>query len=123
MMRTLEKFELEFWNGFSISILIDAGFVLELNNGLITGIERNNNGDKNERKCKILLVNSYDKELKIKTLAEAKKYFKVPDELLDDKGCEFNKELESCKNLFDVCDLLNEFSDVLGNGSRYSVVE
>ena len=37
-MRTLEKCELEFWNGTSISILIDAGFILELNNGLITGI-------------------------------------------------------------------------------------
>lgn len=37
-MRKLEECELRFWNSVSIGILIDAGFVLDLSNGLIVGI-------------------------------------------------------------------------------------
>lgn len=37
-MRKLENFELQFWNSISIGILIDAGFTVEINNGMITGI-------------------------------------------------------------------------------------
>lgn len=51
-MRTLENFEIQFWNCTSISVLIDCGFILEINNGLITGMEmegeNNKNGNKNE---------------------------------------------------------------------------
>ena len=38
MVRKLEDFEKPFWNGTSISILEDAGFVLEINDGGIVGI-------------------------------------------------------------------------------------
>jgi hypothetical protein len=38
-MRKLEKFELQFWNNTSISILIDAGFTVEINDGMIVGID------------------------------------------------------------------------------------
>lgn len=79
----------------------------------------------------MVLVNSYDKELKIKTLEEVKEYFEISEEIingddyLDESGrendLEFNKRLLECEDIFDVCDLLNEFSDISGNGSRYSV--
>lgn len=73
----------------------------------------------------MVLVNSYNKELRVETLEEAKEYFKITDnELLEIEDVyAFNKVLGSCEDLFDVCDLLNEFSDISGNGSRYSVVE
>lgn len=38
-MRKLESFELQFWNNTSISILIDAGFTVEINDGIIVGID------------------------------------------------------------------------------------
>ena len=37
-MRKLNSFELQFWNNTSISILIDAGFTVEINDGIIVGI-------------------------------------------------------------------------------------
>lgn len=37
-MRRLESYELKFWNTVSVFILIDAGFELELKNGMIVGI-------------------------------------------------------------------------------------
>ena len=37
-MRKLEQCELWFWNSVSIGILLDAGFVFDLSNGLIVGI-------------------------------------------------------------------------------------
>ena len=37
-MRKLEECELQFWNSVSIGILLDAGFVFDLNDGLIVGI-------------------------------------------------------------------------------------
>ena len=42
-MRKLNSFELRFWNNISIGILIDAGFAVEINNGMITGIGTTNN--------------------------------------------------------------------------------
>lgn len=51
-MRPLEECEVPFWNNTSISILLKSGFIFELNNGLITGVElegeNNKNGNKNE---------------------------------------------------------------------------
>lgn len=50
-MRTLEEREIPFWNNTSIFILLKSGFIFELNNGLITGVElegENKNGNKNE---------------------------------------------------------------------------
>ena len=41
-MRSLEKHEIQFWNQASISILVDAGFELQVNDGLIVGIGRRN---------------------------------------------------------------------------------
>lgn len=38
MVRKLEEFEKPFWNSTSISILVDAGFVLEINDGEIVGV-------------------------------------------------------------------------------------
>lgn len=38
-MRKLAGYELPFWNGTSIGILLDAGFTFELNDGMIVGIE------------------------------------------------------------------------------------
>ena len=38
-MRKLEKNEIYFWNNTSISILIDCNFTLEINDGLIIGLE------------------------------------------------------------------------------------
>lgn len=37
--RRLEEFEKPFWNSMSISLLIDAKFVLEINDGQIVGLE------------------------------------------------------------------------------------
>ncbi len=42
-MRKLDSFELQFWNSISIGILIDAGFTVEINNGMVTGIDITNN--------------------------------------------------------------------------------
>lgn len=37
-MRKLFKFEKEFWNTMSISLIEDCGFVVEINDGEIIGI-------------------------------------------------------------------------------------
>lgn len=37
-MRKLNDFEIPFWNETSMSIIIDAGFVVELNDGKVVGI-------------------------------------------------------------------------------------
>lgn len=37
--RKLEEFEKPFWNGTSISLLIDTKFVLEINDGQVVGLE------------------------------------------------------------------------------------
>jgi hypothetical protein len=41
-MRKLNSFELQFWNNISIGILIDAGFAVEINDGMITGVGTTN---------------------------------------------------------------------------------
>lgn len=40
-MIKLEEFELSFWNGTSIDILINAGFTFEINDGKIVGVQVN----------------------------------------------------------------------------------
>lgn len=37
-MRKLSSFELQFWNNISVGILIESGFTVEINDGMITGI-------------------------------------------------------------------------------------
>lgn len=37
-MRRLDAYEVVFWNAISLGILLDAGFVFDLNDGLIVGI-------------------------------------------------------------------------------------
>ena len=37
-MRRLDAYERIFWNAISLSIMLDAGFELELEDGLIVGI-------------------------------------------------------------------------------------
>lgn len=37
-MRKLSDFEIPFWNETSMSIIIDAGIIVELNDGKVVGI-------------------------------------------------------------------------------------
>lgn len=39
MARKLEEYEKPFWNGTSISILENVGFVFEINDGEIVGVD------------------------------------------------------------------------------------
>lgn len=45
-MRKLAEYELTFWNGTSIGILLDAGFTFEINDGIIVGIELSGGNNK-----------------------------------------------------------------------------
>ena len=44
-MRELFKFEKEFWNNMSISLIEDCGFVVEISDGKIVGLEQRGEED------------------------------------------------------------------------------
>ena len=44
-MRKLTDFEVEFWNGYSIGILIDTGMTMNINDGKISEIGNDNTID------------------------------------------------------------------------------
>lgn len=68
------------------------------------------------------LTNSFDHELSITSVEQAKKYFYI-DTIVCEDDKQFNEELAACENLYDCAEVLNEYSDIIGNGSRYEVRE
>lgn len=90
----------------------------------------------------VALKNSFDKDIYFEDLEEAKKYFKPSEEKLEEHlnmdPSEFlgdpedfeeyknnfywyAEKIEYAKTLEELADVLNEYSDIYGNGSRYSV--
>lgn len=86
------------------------------------------------------LRNSVDKECIFDDLKKAKLYFKPSAETLEEHAAEFLgdpedfeeyiakhteyvEEIENAKTLEELADVLNEYADIYGNGSRYSVYE
>ena len=85
------------------------------------------------------LINSYDHEAKFyeNELAEAKNYYLPKSDLpcneseylgRDYKGyceqyTEYKQGIEQAENLEELAEVLNNFTDVFDNGSKYEVVE
>lgn len=73
-----------------------------------------------------ILKNSFDKDINFDNLEEAKKYYLKSAEQLeeldnDEDEIERNKEIESAENLEELADVLNKYTDLLDNGSHWSV--
>lgn len=66
------------------------------------------------------LKNSFDYEVQFTDLEEAKKYY-MPNlnEFPDEK--EYAAAINECNSLFDLASVLNEYTDMYGNGSTFSV--
>ena len=70
------------------------------------------------------LRNSFD-DITYTDVDEAISYFRIDDsaDWFGEENAAFNDELDSCTDLYEVAEVLNKYSDTLGNGSRYEVVE
>lgn len=73
-----------------------------------------------------ILKNSFDKDINFDNLEEAKNYYLKSAEQLDELDndedeIERNKEIENAKNLEELADVLNKYTDLLDNGSHWSV--
>lgn len=73
-----------------------------------------------------ILKNSFDKDINFDNLEEAKKYYLKSAEQLeeldnDEDEIERNKKIESAENLEELADVLNTYTDLLDNGSHWSV--
>ena len=68
------------------------------------------------------LRNKSDYEECFTSVDKAKTYYRIysPMDRLEN---EFNKELETCDTLEEIATLLNKYTDTLGNGTEYEVVE
>lgn len=73
-----------------------------------------------------ILKNSFDKDINFDNLEEAKKYYLKSAEQLeeldnDEDEIERNKKIESAEDLEELADVLNTYTDLLDNGSHWSV--
>mgnify|MGYP000979381026 CR=1 FL=1 len=73
-----------------------------------------------------ILKNSFDKDISFDNLDKAKNYYLKSAEQLeeldnDEDEIERNKEIESAENLEELADVLNKYTDLLDNGSHWSV--
>lgn len=73
-----------------------------------------------------ILKNSFDKDINFDNLEEAKKYYIKSAEQLeeldnDEDEIERNKKIESAEDLEELADVLNTYTDLLDNGSHWSV--
>ena len=65
--------------------------------------------------------NRYDAELVIGTVDKAKKYFVIDEN--DEDSVKFNIELNESENLEEIVNVLNKYSDLIGDGSEYYINE
>lgn len=73
-----------------------------------------------------ILKNSFDKDINFDNLEEAKKYYLKSAEQLEELDnaedeIERNKKIESAEDLEELADVLNTYTDLLDNGSHWSV--
>lgn len=74
------------------------------------------------------LINSFDKEFCFSDLNEAKYYFYNLEEIEknDDNAVyliKFNVEVANAADLDELASILNKYTDILGNGSCFKVVD
>lgn len=65
--------------------------------------------------------NKYDVELRIETVEKAKNYFVTNEN--DEDSVKFNIELNESENLEEIVNVLNKYSDLIGDGSEYYINE
>lgn len=81
------------------------------------------------------LVNDFDKEVEFESLEEAKKYYYSEMKMTEEDYSgdnfaeylkaweEYKKGIKETKNLQELADVLNKYSDEFQNGSNWKIVE